>query len=153
LTKNREAGKQKRTKIIMATLQVNIVSAEQAIFSGEAEMVVAPGETGELGILPGHTPLMTRIRPGTVKVKLAGQDKEEIVYVSGGILEVQPKALTILADTSIRAHDLDEAKVMEAKRQAEEALANRATGQDRALVVAELAQLAAQLQAIRKLRK
>lgn len=137
----------------MATLQVNIVSAEQAIFSGEAEMVVAPGETGELGILPGHTPLMTRIRPGTVKVKLVGQDKEEIVYVSGGILEVQPKSLTILADTSIRAHDLDEAKVMEAKRQAEEALANRATGQDRALVVAELAQLAAQLQAIRKLRK
>ncbi len=137
----------------MATLQVNIVSAEQAIFSGEAEMVVAPGETGELGILPGHTPLMTRIRPGTVKVKLVGQDKEEIVYVSGGILEVQPKTLTILADTSIRAHDLDEAKVMEAKHQAEEALANRATGQDRALVVAELAQLAAQLQAIRKLRK
>jgi F-type H+-transporting ATPase subunit epsilon len=137
----------------MATLQVNIVSAEQAIFSGEAEMVVAPGETGELGILPGHTPLMTRIRPGTVKVKLVGQDKEEIVYVSVGILEVQPKTLTILADTSIRAHDLDEAKVMEAKRQAEEALANRATGQDRALVVAELAQLAAQLQAIRKLRK
>ena len=137
----------------MATLRVNIVSAEQAIFSGEAEMVVAPGETGELGILPGHTPLMTRIRPGTVKVKLVGQDKEEIVYVSGGILEVQPKTLTILADTSIRAHDLDEAKVMEAKRQAEEALANRATGQDRALVVAELAQLAAQLQAIRKLRK
>ncbi len=137
----------------MATLHVNIVSAEQAIFSGEAEMVVAPAETGELGILPGHTPLMTRIRPGTVKIKLAGQDKEEIVYVSGGILEVQPKALTILADTSIRAHDLDEAKVMEAKRQAEEALANRATGQDRALVVAELAQLAAQLQAIRKLRK
>ena len=137
----------------MATLQVNIVSAEQAIFSGEAEMVVAPGETGELGILPGHTPLMTRIRPGTVKVKLVGQDKEEIVYVSGGILEVQPKTLTILADTSIRAHDLDEAKVMEAKRQAEEALANRATGQDRALVVAELAQLAAQLQSIQKLRK
>ena len=137
----------------MATLHVNIVSAEQAIFSGEAEMVVAPGEAGELGILPGHTPLLTRIRPGTVKVKLAGQDKEEIIYVSGGILEVQPKGLTILADTSIRAHDLDEAKVMEAKRQAEEALANRASGQDRALVVAELAQLAAQLQAIQKLRR
>lgn len=137
----------------MATLHVNIVSAEQAIFSGEAEMVVAPGETGELGILPGHTPLLTRIRPGTVKVKLAGQDKEEIIYVSGGILEVQPKALTILADTSVRARDLDEAKVMEAKRQAEEALANRASGQDRALVVAELAQLAAQLQAIQKLRR
>ncbi len=137
----------------MATLHVNIVSAEQSIFSGDAEMVVAPGETGELGILPNHAPLLTRIKPGTVKVKLAGQTEEEIVYVSGGILEVQPKALTILADTSIRAHDLDEAKVMEAKRAAEEALANRASGQDRAMVVAELAQLAAQLQAIQKLRR
>ena len=137
----------------MATLRVNIVSAEQAIFSGEAEMVVAPGETGELGILPGHTPLLTRIRPGTVKVKLAGQEHDEVIYVSGGILEVQPKSVTILADTSIRARDLDEAKVKEAKRQAEEALTNRASGQDRALVVAELAQLAAQLQAIQKLRR
>lgn len=135
------------------TLHVNIVSAEQAIFSGEAEMVVAPGETGELGILPGHAPLLTRIKPGTVKVKLPDQADEEVIYVSGGILEVQPRALTILADTSIRAHDLDEAKVMEAKRAAEEALANRASGQDRAMVVAELAQLAAQLQAIQKLRK
>ena len=135
------------------TLQVNIVSAEQAIFSGEAEMVVAPGETGELGILPQHAPLLTRIKPGVVKLKLVGKDEEEVIYVSGGILEVQPKALTILADTSIRAHDLDEVKVMEAKRAAEEALANRASGQDRALVVAELAQLAAQLQAIQKLRR
>ena len=134
------------------TLQVNIVSAEQSIFSGEAELVVAPGETGELGILPQHAPLLTRIKPGVVKVKLVGKDEEEVVYVSGGILEVQPKALTILADTSIRAHDLDEAKVLEAKQAAEEALANRAVGQDRAMVVAELAQLAAQLQAIRKLR-
>ena len=137
----------------MATLHVNIVSAEQSIFTGEAEMVVVPGETGELGILPSHAPLLTRIKPGTVKVKMVGQAQEEIVYVSGGILEVQPKALTILADTSIRAHDLDEAKVMEAKRAAEEALANRASGQDRAMVVAELAQLAAQLQAIHKLRR
>lgn len=137
----------------MATLYVNIVSAEQAIFSGEAEMVVAPGETGELGILPGHTPLLTRIRPGTVRVKLAGQEHDEVIYVSGGILEVQPKSLTILADTSIRARDLDEAKVKEAKRQAEEALTNRESSQDRALVVAELAQLAAQLQAIQKLRR
>jgi F-type H+-transporting ATPase subunit epsilon len=136
----------------MATLHVNIVSAEQAIFSGEAEMVVAPGEAGELGILPQHTPLLTRIRPGTVKVKLVGGE-EEMVYVSGGILEVQPKALTILADTSVRAADLDEAKVMEAKRAAEEALANRQSGQERAVVQAELAQLAAQLAAIRKLRK
>lgn len=137
----------------MATLHVNIVSAEHSIFSGEAEMVVAPGETGELGILPNHAPLLTRIKAGTVKVKLLGQEQEEIVYVSGGILEVQPKALTILADTSIRAHDLDEVKVMEAKRAAEEALANRASRQDRAMVVAELAQLAAQLQAIQKLRR
>ncbi len=135
------------------TLQVNIVSAEQAIFSGEAEMVVAPGETGELGILPQHAPLLTRIKPGVVKVKLVGKDEEEVVYVSGGIMEVQPKVLTILADSSIRAHDLDEVKVMEAKRAAEEALANRASGHERALVVAELAQLTAQLQAINKLRK
>ena len=135
------------------TLHVNIVSAEQAIFSGEAEMVVAPGETGELGILPQHAPLLTRIKPGVVKVKLAGKDQEELIYVSGGILEVQPKALTILADSSMRARDLDEVLVMEAKQAAEEALANRASGQDRALVVAELAQLAAQLQSIQKLRK
>ncbi|MBL8520498.1 MAG: F0F1 ATP synthase subunit epsilon [Betaproteobacteria bacterium] len=135
------------------TLQVYIVSAEQSIFSGEASMVVVPGETGELGILPGHAPLLSRVKPGTVKVKLAGRDEDEIVYVSGGVLEVQPKNVTILSDTSIRGHDLDEAKVMEAKRAAEEALANRASGQDRALVVAELAQLAAQLQAIQKLRK
>jgi F-type H+-transporting ATPase subunit epsilon len=137
----------------MATLHVHIVSAEQAIFSGEADMVVAPGETGELGILPGHAPLLTRIRPGTVKIKLAGRTDEEVIYVSGGIMEVQPKALTILSDTSIRAHDLDEAKVAEAKRAAEEALANRGSGQERAIVVAELAQLAAQLQSIQKLRK
>ncbi len=137
----------------MATLHVNIVSAETSIFSGEAEMVVAPGESGELGIMPQHAPLLTRIKPGTVKVKMAGEDREEIVYVSGGILEVQPKAVTVLADTSIRAHDLDEAKVMEAKRAAEEALTNRASGQDRALVQAELAQAVAQLAAIRKLRK
>lgn len=135
------------------TLHVNIVSAEQAIFSGEADMIVAPGETGELGILPQHAPLLTRIKPGTVKVKLAGQSQEELVYVSGGILEVQPGAVTILADTSVRAHDLDEARVMEAKRAAEEALANRQSGQERAVVQAELAQLAAQLAAIRKLRK
>ena len=135
------------------TLHVNIVSAEQAIFSGEAEMVIAPGEAGELGILPQHAPLLTRIKPGVVKVKLAGKDEEEVIYVSGGILEVQPKVLTILADSSIRAHDLDEVKVMEARQAAEEALANRDSGQERALVVAELAQLAAQLQAIQKLRK
>lgn len=135
------------------TIQVNIVSAEQAIFSGEAERVVAPGESGELGILPSHAPLMTRIRPGTVKVKLVGQEIEELIYVSGGVMEVQPKVITILADTSVRAADLDEAKLMEAKRLAEEALANRASNLDRATVEGELAQLAAQLAAIQKLRR
>jgi F-type H+-transporting ATPase subunit epsilon len=135
------------------TIQVNIVSAEQAIFSGEAERVVAPGESGELGILPSHAPLMTRIRPGTVKVKLVGQEVEELIYVSGGVMEVQPKVITILADTSVRAADLDEAKLMEAKRLAEEALANRASNLDRATVEGELAQLAAQLAAIQKLRR
>ncbi len=136
----------------MATLHVNIVSAEQSIFSGDAEMVVVPGESGELGVLPQHAPLLTRIKPGTVKVTLAG-GAEELVFVSGGILEVQPKALTILANTSVRAKDLDEAKVMQAKQAAEEALANRQSGQERAVVQAELSQLAAQLAAIRKLRK
>ncbi len=135
------------------TLHVYIVSAEQSVFSGEANMVVVPGETGELGILPGHAPLLSRIKAGSVKVKLADKAEEEIIFVSGGILEVQPKNVTILSDTSIRGHDLDEAKVMEAKRAAEEALTNSAGGHDRALVQAELAQLAAQLAAIRKLRK
>jgi F-type H+-transporting ATPase subunit epsilon len=135
------------------TLHVYIVSAEQSIYSGEASMVVVPGEVGELGILPGHAPLLARVRPGTVKVISPGKTEEEIIYVSGGVLEVQPKNVTILSDTSIRGHDLDEAKVMEAKRAAEEALANRTSGQERAVVLAELAQLAAQLQAIQKLRK
>ena len=135
------------------TFQVNIVSAEEAIFSGEAEMVVAPGETGELGILANHAPLLTRIKPGTVKVKIPGQGEDELIYVSGGMMEVQPKAVTILADTSIRAHDLDEAKALEAKRAAEEALVQKTSEVERALAVAELAQAIAQLQAIKKLRK
>lgn len=134
------------------TLQVNIVSAEEAIFSGEAELLVAPGETGELGILPGHAPLLTRIKAGTVKIKQPGKAEDELIYVSGGMMEVQPKALTILADTSIRAHDLDEAKALAAKQAAEEALANKDSEMDRARALAELAQAAAQLQAIRKLR-
>ena len=136
----------------MSTIRCDIVSAEQEIFHGDVSMVIATGEMGELGIAPRHAPLITRLKPGQVRLKLENGD-DQFFYVSGGILEVQPKALTILADTSIRAHDLDEAKVMEAKRAAEEALTNRASGQDRALVVAELAQLAAQLQAIHKMRK
>ncbi len=135
------------------TIQVSIVSAEEAIFSGEAELVVAPGETGELGILPGHAPLLTRIKAGTVKIKQPGNLEDELIYVSGGMMEVQPRALTILADTSIRAHDLDEAKVMEAKRNLEESLASNKFDVDRARTLAELAQTMAQLQAIQKLRR
>ena len=135
------------------TLHVDIVSAEEAIFSGEATMVVAPGESGELGILPEHTPLITRIKPGTVRVMLAGGGEEEVIYVSGGMMEVQPDVVTILADTSVRAHNLDEAKALEAKRMAEEALANRGSSMDVATAQGELAEAAAQIAAIRKLRK
>ena len=134
------------------TLHVDIVSAEQAIFSGEATRVIAPGEAGELGILPEHTPLLTRIKPGTVRIQAAEGGEEEVIYVSGGMMEVQPDVVTILADTSVRAHDLDEAKAMEAKRLAEEALANRTGSMEYAKALAELAEASAQLAAIRKLR-
>ena len=135
------------------TLHVDIVSAEEAIFSGEASMVIAPGEAGELGIMPEHTPLITRIKPGTIRVLPAGGGPEEVIYVSGGMMEVQPDVVTVLADTSVRAHDLDEAKALEAKRLAEEALSNRGAAMDVAKAQIELAQAAAQLAAIRKLRK
>ena len=134
------------------TLHVDIVSAEQSIFSGEAEMVVAPGEGGELGILPEHTPLLTRIKPGTVRIQKAGTP-EEVIYVSGGMMEVQPDRVTVLADTSVRAHDLDEAKALEAERLAKEALSNRTGALEIAKAQAEFAQAAAQLAAIRKLRE
>ncbi len=134
------------------TLHVDIVSAEQAIFSGEASRVIAPGEAGELGILPEHTPLLTRIKPGTVRILPAEGGEEEVIYVSGGMMEVQPDIVTILADTSVRAHDLDEAKAMEAKRLAEEAIANRTGKVEYARALAELAEASAQLAAIRKLR-
>ncbi|HUP98346.1 MAG TPA: F0F1 ATP synthase subunit epsilon [Usitatibacter sp.] len=134
------------------TLHVDIVSAEQQIFSGEAAMVIAPGESGELGILPEHMPLLTRIKPGTVRIQPAAGGEEEVIYVSGGMMEVQPDRVTVLADTSVRAHDLDEAKAMEAERLAKEALANRAGAMEVAKAQAELAEAAAQLAAIRKLR-
>ena len=134
------------------TLHVDIVSAEQQIFSGEASMVIAPGEGGELGILPEHMPLLTRIKPGTVRIQSAGGGEEEVIYVSGGMMEVQPDRVTVLADTSVRAHDLDEAKAMEAERLAKEALANRTSSMELAKAQAELAEAAAQLAAIRKLR-
>jgi F-type H+-transporting ATPase subunit epsilon len=134
------------------TFHVDIVSAEQAIFSGEATMLIAPGEAGELGILPDHMPLLSRIKPGTLRIKKAENDEEEVIYVSGGMMEVQPDIVTVLADTSVRAHDLDEAKALEAKRLAEEAITNRAGAMDLAKAQAELAEAVAQLQAIRKLR-
>jgi F-type H+-transporting ATPase subunit epsilon len=134
------------------TLHVDIVSAEQQIFSGPAEMVIAPGEAGELGILPEHAPLLTRIKPGTVRILQAGAE-EEVIYVSGGMMEVQPDRVTVLADTSVRAHDLDEAKAMESMRLAKEALADRSGVMDFARAQAQLAESIAQLAAIRNLRK
>jgi F-type H+-transporting ATPase subunit epsilon len=134
------------------TLHVDVVSAEEQIYSGEAEFVVLPGEAGELGIYPRHTPLITRIKPGAVRIKVPGQAEEEFVFVAGGILEVQPKLVTVLADTAIRGKDLDEAKATEALKQAEEARRNAQSKQEVATVEAELAMLAAQLVAARKLR-
>ena len=134
------------------TFHVDIVSAEQAIFSGQAEMVIAPGEAGELGILPEHAPLLTRIKPGTVRIQGGEGSAEEVIYVSGGMMEVQPDRVTVLADTSIRAHDLDEAKALEAERLAKDALVNRTGALEVAKAQAELAEAAAQLSAIRKLR-
>ncbi|HUH87425.1 MAG TPA: F0F1 ATP synthase subunit epsilon [Pusillimonas sp.] len=137
----------------MANLHVDVVSAEESIFSGEAKFVVLPGESGELGILPGHTPLISRIRPGTVKIALADSGEEVSVFVAGGILEVQPGGVTVLSDTAIRAEDLDEAKALQARERAEEALRNAKDKQDIAVVEAELAMLAAQVAAARKLTK
>lgn len=134
------------------TIHVDVVSAEASIFEGEAEFVALPGEAGELGIYPQHTPLITRIKPGAVRIKVAGSGDEEFVFVAGGILEVQPNRVTVLADTAIRGHDLDEAKAEEARRQAEEALANKSADIDYAKAQAELAAAIAQIAAIRKLR-
>ena len=134
------------------TIHVDVVSAEEQIFSGEAEFVALPGESGELGIYPMHTPLITRIRPGAVRIKVAGRDDEEFVFVAGGILEVQPKGVTVLADTAIRGADLDEAKAQDAKRKAEELMLNKDSQIDYAKAQAELAAAIAQLAAIAKLR-
>ena len=137
----------------MATLHVDVVSAEESIFSGEAKFVALPGESGELGILPRHTPLITRIKPGAVRITRADNGQEEFVFVAGGILEVQPGTVTVLADTAIRGHDLDEAKATEAKKAAEEALKNAKSEIDIARAQNELAVQAAQIAAIRKLLK
>ena len=135
------------------TIHVDVVSAEESIFSGEAEFVVLPGEAGELGIYPRHTPLITRIKPGEVRIKLPGAVDEELIFVAGGVLEVQPGLVTVLADTAIRGHDLDEAKAAEAKKRAEEAMQNQTSKLEIAKAQAELAQAVAQLAAIQKLRK
>lgn len=141
----------------MATLHVDVVSAEGSIFSGEATFVALPGESGELGILPRHTPLITRIKPGAVRIERANADgtasnEEEFVFVAGGILEVQPGTVTVLADTAIRGKDLDEAKANEAKRVAEEAMKNAKSDIDYAKAQGEFAAMAAQIAAIRKFR-
>jgi len=135
------------------TIHVDVVSTEAAIYSGEAEFVVLPGEAGELGIYPRHTPLITRIKPGTVRILPAGGGEEQLIFVAGGILEVQPSLVTVLADTAIRGHDLDEAKALDAHKRAEEARAKAQDKQEIAAVEAELSMLAAQLAAIRRLRK
>ena len=136
----------------MATLHVDVVSAEEQIFSGEAKFVALPGESGELGILPKHTPLITRIKPGAVRIERP-DGTEEFVFVAGGILEVQPGTVTVLADTAIRGKDLDEAKATDAKRLAEESLVNRESKIDYATAQAELAVAIAQLAAIQRLRQ
>jgi F-type H+-transporting ATPase subunit epsilon len=136
----------------MATLHVDVVSAEEQIFSGEAKFVALPGEAGELGILPQHTPLITRIKPGAVRIQRP-DGSEEFVFVAGGILEVQPHRVTVLADTAIRGKDLDEAKATEAKKLAEEAMKNAKSDIDFAKAQGEFAAMAAQIAALRKFRK
>ena len=137
----------------MPTLHVDVVSAEESIFSGDAKFVALPGEMGELGIYPRHTPLITRIKPGAVRIIRADNDEEEFVFVAGGILEVQPGTVTVLADTAIRGHDLDEAKAVEARKQAEDAMKNAASDIDFAKAQSEFAAMAAQIAALRKFRK
>ena len=137
----------------MATIHVDVVSAEESIFSGEAKFVALPGENGELGILPRHTPLITRIKPGAVRIERADTGEEEFVFVAGGILEVQPHCVTVLADTAIRGKDLDDEKANAAKRAAEEALKNAKSEIDMARATSELAVLAAQIAALRKYRQ
>lgn len=134
------------------TIHVDVVSAEASIFEGQAEFVALPGESGELGIYPQHAPLITRIRPGAVRIKLVGSADEEFVFVAGGLLEVQPDRVTVLADTAIRGHDLDEAKAESAKKAAEEAMANAKSDIDFARAQSEFAVMAAQIAALRRLR-
>ena len=134
------------------TITVDVVSAEEQIFSGEAEFVVLPGVMGELGIYPRHTPLLTQIKPGAVRIKIPGQTEDELVFVQGGFLEVQPTRVTVLADTAIRAKDLDEAAAMESRKAALERMQNKTSKEEVAIAEAELSIAVAQLEAIRKMR-
>jgi F-type H+-transporting ATPase subunit epsilon len=135
------------------TVHIDVVSAEANIFSGEAEFVVVPAKAGEVGIYPNHTPMITTIKPGALRIKIADTTEETLIFISGGMLEVQPGMITVLADTAIRGADLDEAKALAAKAAAEEAMKNRASDMDYAKAQAELAEAVAQIQAIQRLRK
>ena len=138
---------------MVATVHIDVVSAEESIFSGEAEFVASPAQMGEVGIYPHHAPMITSIKPGALRIKLADKNEEQLIYISGGILEVQPGVVTVLADTAIRGHDLDEAQANAAKKAAEEAMKNRSSDIDYAKAQAELAEAIAQIQAIQKLRQ
>jgi len=135
------------------TVRVDVVSAEEEIFSGEAEFVAAPASAGEVGVYPNHAPMVTTIKPGALRIKLPDTAEETVIYISGGILEVQPGLVTVLSDTAVRGGDLDEAKANEALKAAQEAMKNKASDMDYAKAKAELAEAAAQIQAIKKLRK
>ena len=135
------------------TIHIDVVSAEESIFSGAAEFVAAPAAMVEVGIYPRHAPMITTIKPGALRVKVPNEAEETLIFVSGGILEVQPGVITVLADTAIRGHDLDEASALEAKRAAEEAMKNKTSEMDYAKAQAELIEAVAQLHAIQKLRK
>ncbi|MDA8420800.1 MAG: F0F1 ATP synthase subunit epsilon [Pseudomonadota bacterium] len=134
------------------TLHVDIVSAEQEIYSGAAEMLLAPLESGEIGVLPRHAPLLARLKPGEIRVRHSGRE-DLYFYVSGGLLEIQPHSVTILADTALRAKDIDEAAVLKAKAAAEEAMKSRRSDIEYARAQADLAQAVAQLRTVRKLRE
>jgi len=135
------------------TVRVDVVSAEEEIFSGDAEFIAAPASAGEVGVYPHHAPMITTIKPGALRIKLSDTAEETLIFISGGILEVQPGLVTVLADTAIRGSDLDEAKAQAALEAAEEAMKNRAADMDYAKAQAELVEAAAQIAAIRKLRK
>ena len=135
------------------TVHIDVVSAEASIFSGEAEFVVAPAGAGEVGIYPNHAPMITTIKPGALRIKQSNVAEEILIFISGGILEVQPGMITVLADTAVRGHDLDEAKAIAAKLVAEEAMKNRTSDMDYAKAQAELSEAMAQIHAIERLRK